>query len=182
MLSLLPRLLAVALSAVCTALPVIGIALEAGDPAPDFELPATDGQTYRLSDFEGESSVVLAWFPQAFTSGCTLECKSLAEHGDRLREYNIRYFMISVDPIDENRRFARALEADFPLLSDESKAVAEAYGVLYENRFALRHTFYIDPAGIISAIDSNVNPQTSAQDMLDMLERLQVPKRAAAAE
>ena len=104
MLSLLPRLLAVALSAVCTALPVIGIALEAGDPAPDFELPATDGQTYRLSDFEGESSVVLAWFPQAFTSGCTLECKSLAEHGDRLREYNIRYFMISVDPIDENRR------------------------------------------------------------------------------
>jgi peroxiredoxin Q/BCP len=152
-------------------------ALEVGDKAPDFELPATDGQRYRLSEMEGQSSVVLAWFPQAFTSGCTIECKSLAKHGDKLREYDVRYFMISVDPIEENQRFARALDADFPLLSDESKAVAEAYDVLYQNRFALRHTIYIDEGGVITAIDSNVNPQTSAEDMLATLERLGVERR-----
>lgn len=172
-LQLSSLLLALALAVTA---PALG-ALEVGDEAPDFELPATDGQRYRLSDMEGQASVVLAWFPQAFTSGCTIECKSLAKHGDKLREYDVRYFMISVDPIEENQRFARALDADFPLLSDESKAVAKAYDVLYQNRFALRHTIYIDEGGVIRAIDSNVNPQTSAEDMLATLERLGVERR-----
>lgn len=160
-----------------TLFPVQGIALEVGDEAPDFELPATDGRSYRLSDFEGQTNVVLAWFPRAFTSGCTLECKSLAEHGDELRQYDARYFMISVDPLARNRRFAESLGADFPLLSDESKEVAAAYDVLYEDRFALRHTIYIDEAGVIQAIDSNVDPQSSAEDMMATLEALGVSKR-----
>ncbi|MEQ8517050.1 MAG: peroxiredoxin [Chromatocurvus sp.] len=173
------RVSAMAFLLLCTALPTTAIALEVGDEAPDFELPGTDGKRYRLSDFEGKTNVVLAWFPQAFTSGCTIECKSLARNGDRLRQYDVRYFMISVDPIDDNRRFADSLQADFPLLSDASKEVAAAYNVLYENRFALRHTMYIDTAGVITAIDSNVDPQTSAEDMLRMLEELGVPRRAA---
>ena len=43
--------------------------LKAGDPAPDFSLPASDGKTYRLSDFTGKQAVVIAWFPKAFTGG-----------------------------------------------------------------------------------------------------------------
>src|SRR4051812_47570183 len=56
--------------------------LKVGDPAPDFKLQATDGKTYQLSSLKGKQAVVLAWFPKAFTQGCTIECKSLAEHGD----------------------------------------------------------------------------------------------------
>lgn len=56
--------------------------LKVGDPAPNFTLPASDGNTYKLSDMKGKQAVVLAWFPKAFTQGCTIECKSLAEHGD----------------------------------------------------------------------------------------------------
>lgn len=156
-------------------LPTIAVALEVGEPAPDFELPASDGRTYRLSDFEGKSSVILAWFPRAFTSGCTIECKALAENGDRLRKYDVTYFMISVDPLAENTAFADSLDADFPLLSDATKEAARSYGVLYENRFALRYNFFIDEEGIIRAIDSNVDPQSVVEDMIETLERLDVP-------
>ena len=58
--------------------------LKVGDAAPEFTLPASDGNTYKLSDFKGKQAVVLAWFPKAFTQGCTIECKSLAEHGDMI--------------------------------------------------------------------------------------------------
>jgi thioredoxin-dependent peroxiredoxin len=50
----------------------IGHALEVGDQAPDFQLEGTDGKTYKLSDFKGKESVVLAWFPKAYTRGCTI--------------------------------------------------------------------------------------------------------------
>ena len=83
--------------------------LKVGDQAPNFKLQATDGKTYQLSDFAGKESVVLAWFPKAFTQGCTIECKSLAEHGDMIKVYNAQYFMISVDPLDGaqgNKAFA----------------------------------------------------------------------------
>src|SRR6202140_5993216 len=72
--------------------------LKVGDQAPNFKLQATDGKTYQLSDFKGKQAVVLAWFPKAFTQGCTIECKSLAEHGDMIKKYNAQYFMISVAP------------------------------------------------------------------------------------
>ncbi len=64
--------------------PVFG-PLMVGDPAPDCTLQASDGKTYKLSDFKGKQAVVLAWFPKAFTQGCTIECKSLAEHGDMIK-------------------------------------------------------------------------------------------------
>src|SRR5919109_4713647 len=131
--------------------------LKVGDQAPNFKLQATDGKTYQLSDFKGKKPVVVAWFPAAFTRGCTIECKSLAENGDKIKRYDVTYFMASVDPIEQNIAFAKATsvklgenvvekkEADFPMLSDPSKATAKAYGVLNEQRgFANRWTFYID--------------------------------------
>src|SRR3954453_21805779 len=93
--------------------------LKVGDQAPNFKLQASDGKTYQLSDFKGKQAVVLAWFPKAFTQGCTIECKSLAEHGDLIKKYDVTYFMASVDSIEGekgNKAFAEAHSADFPLL------------------------------------------------------------------
>ena len=112
--------------------------LKVGDKAPNFELQASDGKTYKLSDFAGKQAVVLAWFPAAFTQGCTIECKSLAEHGADIRKDDVTYFMASVDPIEGekgNKAFAESQKADFPLLSDPTKKTAEAYGVLNAKRF-----------------------------------------------
>jgi len=151
--------------------------LKVGDPAPDFSLPAGDGKTYKLSDFKGKQAVVVAWFPKAFTSGCTIECKSLAEHGDMIKKYNVKYFMASVDPIEGeqgNKAFAAAHNADFPLLSDPDKKTAEAYGVLNGRPVASRWTFYIGKDGKIMAIEKKVNPPTSAEDMAAKLGELKV--------
>ncbi len=95
--------------------------LAVGDAAPNFSLEGTDGKTYTLADFKGKQAVVLAWYPKAYTSGCTIECKSLAENGGLIRQYDATYFMASVDPIDKNKSFAADQKADFPLLSDPTK-------------------------------------------------------------
>ena len=176
------------------AAPAAAADLQVGDVAPDFTLRATDGKTYKLSDFRGKQAVVVAWFPAAFTQGCTIECKSLAENGDKIRKFDVAYFMASVDPIEKNAEFAKATsvtlngragqtvvdkkEADFPLLSDPDKSVATKYGVLNTERgVANRWTFYIDKSGRIAAIDKAVRPATSAEDMLTKLTEIKVASR-----
>ena len=146
-------------------------ALEVGDLAPDFELKGSDGQTHRLSDYRG-STVVIAWFPKAYTRGCTIECKSLAENGHLLRAFNARYFMASVDPIEDNVGFAEQQKADFPILSDPTRQTARAYNVLGSSGLALRHTYYVGPDGKVLAIDKAVRPATSAEDMAARLKAL----------
>ena len=150
------------------------VTLKVGDQAPDFTLQASDGKTYSLADYRGKKAVVIAWFPKAFTAGCTLECKSLAANGDRLRKYDVAYFMASVDPVSENKGFAEQEKADFPLLSDPTKKTAEAYGVLNPKGMASRWTFYIGKDGRILAIDKAVKPATSAEDMVAKLGELKV--------
>ena len=161
-----------------TALAQTPVELKVGDMAPSFKLEGSDGKTYNLADYKGKSAVVLAWFPKAFTSGCTIECKSLAEHGDLIKRYDATYFMASVDALDGaqgNKAFAETHKADFPLLSDPTKATATAYGVLNPERgFASRWTFYIGKDGRITAIDKAVKPDTSAQDMAAKLGELGV--------
>jgi thioredoxin-dependent peroxiredoxin len=165
------------------------VELKVGDMAPDFTLQGTDGKTHKLSDYRGKQAVVIAWFPRAFTQGCTIECKSLAENGDKIRRYNVAYFMASVDPLEQNIKFAKATsvtlgekvvekkEADFPMLSDPTKEVAGKYGVLNERGTANRWTFYIDRNGRIAAIEKTVRPETSAEDMIAKLGELKVATR-----
>lgn len=138
--------------------------LKVGDMAPDFSMKGSDGKTYTLSDYKNKKAVVLAWYPKAFTSGCTIECKSLAENGHLLKNFNAEYFMASTDDANKNKEFATEMKADFPLLSDPDAEVAEAYDVSMFG-YAKRHTFYIDKTGKIVMIDKNVRPKTSAEDM-----------------
>jgi peroxiredoxin Q/BCP len=157
--------------------PAPAVELKVGDMAPDFTLQASDGKTYKLSDFRGKKAVVVAWFPKAFTQGCTIECKSLAANGERIRKFDVAYFMASVDPLEGeqgNAAFAKAQGADFPLLSDADKSVATKYGVLNARGLSNRWTFYIDKNGRIAHVDRTVRPETSAEDMIARLGDLKV--------
>jgi peroxiredoxin Q/BCP len=157
--------------------------LKVGDMAPDFTLRASDGKTYSAASFKGKQAIVLAWFPQAFTRGCTVECKSLAENGHLIKKFDVTYFMISIDPLEKNTAFAAEHKADFPLLSDPGKQVADAYGVMGDfSKYGLgmlpnRWTFYIGKDGRILSIDKDVKPATSAEDMATSLKTLGVPLR-----
>ncbi len=173
---------AIAMIAICTVL-AAGSAfakdLAVGDPAPDFALQGSDGKTYQLADFKDRQAVVLAWFPMAFTSGCTIECKSLADDGHLIEKYDVTYFMASVDPVEGekgNKAFAKAHDARFPILSDPTKKIAEAYGVLSPSGYSNRWTFYIGKDGRIAFIDKDVSSRlaTSAEDMARKLAELSV--------
>ena len=155
-----------------------GPALKVGDPAPDFSLMGSDGKTHALKDYKGKQAVVIAWFPKAFTGGCTAQCKSMHEHGDAIRAYDVAYFTASVDDAETNKKFAESLKLDYPILSDPDKSVAKAYGVLMpEHGVANRWTFYIGADGKILAIDTKVKPASAAEDVASQLGALKVPKR-----
>lgn len=94
-----------------------------------------------------------------------------------IRQYNVAYYMISVDNLEDNTRFAKEHDADYPILSDVTKEIANKYGVLGRAGFANRWTFYIDPNGKILAIDKEVKPATSGEDMVAKLGALNIAKR-----
>jgi peroxiredoxin Q/BCP len=145
--------------------PVTPLVLSAGDPAPEFTLPASDGLTYRLSDFRGRKTVVVAWFPKAFTGGCTEECRSLGAYSAALSRSNVQCFAASVDSPATNAEFAGALALTYPILSDASKDVARAYGVLGPSGFTARWTFYIGADGRILDIDKQVRAASHGSDV-----------------
>jgi thioredoxin-dependent peroxiredoxin len=90
----------------------------------------------------------------------------------------VAYFAISVDPQDVNRKFAQSLGVDYPLLSDPTKAIATAYGVVDPDQpFASRWTFFIATDGRIAYIDKHVTPATHGQVVAAKLAELGVPRR-----
>jgi peroxiredoxin Q/BCP len=85
--------------------------------------------------------------------------------------------MISVDTLEDNTKFAQMHEADYPILADTSKEIANKYGVLMAKGFANRWTFYIGPDVKILHIDKAVKPASAGADMVAKLGELGVAKR-----
>jgi len=86
--------------------------------------------------------------------------------------------MISVDKPEDNKAFAEQEQADFPILSDPGKKIADLYGVIPGGRqLASRWTFYISPEGKIAFVDKQVNPSTAGQNLVAKLKELGVPER-----
>jgi len=154
------------------------VELAQGDVAPDFSLAGSDGRTYRLADFRGRSAVVVAWFPKAFTSGCTAECQSIGLTRAALGGFEAAIFAASCDDVETNRAFAASMGIDFPILSDVSKVVARAYGVLGPLGLPSRWTIYIGSDGRILEFDRGVRVGNHGADIMKALERLGVSRRA----
>lgn len=171
------RIMSVFAALVAASVLVIGAPLQVGDDAPNFELKGSDGKTYKLSDFKGKKAVVIAWFPKAFTGGCTKECKAMAEQGDYIRKFDVAYFTASVDEPDQNKKFAESLNLDYPILSDPSKETAKAYGVLNERGMANRWTYYIDKNGKVAAVEQKVNVENHGKDIAAKLNELGIEKK-----
>lgn len=151
--------------------------LEIGDPAPDFELRASDGQTYRLLPFHGTAPVVLAWFPKAFTPGCTAECRSIGVTKSELDRYDAIVLAACCDDLETVRAFARSTGIGVPILADPDKRVARAYGVLGPIGLPRRWTFYIGSDGRILNVDRDVHAVDHGTAIAVALERFGVSRR-----
>lgn len=130
------------------------MALENDTQAPDFELLSQHGETIRLSDFHGKSTVALVFFPLAFSGVCTGELCALRDNLDLFQEEGVELIGISVDSKHSLRAWAEQEGYRFTLLADfwPHGQVAKEYGVFLEEKgFANRATFLIDPQGIIRA-------------------------------
>ena len=137
---------------------------DVGDPAPDFELPGTEGRTYRLSDYRGRN-VVLAFYPGDATKVCTKQFCSYRDNGDQLAGLDAEILGISPQSVDSHERWTREQELNVPLLADEDIAVSRSYGVTgwlgplarftelkdetVDGRYVMRAIFVIDGEGVI---------------------------------
>jgi peroxiredoxin len=122
-----------------------------GREAPDFTLPSTTGGAITLSSFRGRSSVLVAFFPLAFTGVCTAEMCEFSDEFAKFEGANAAVLGISVDSIPTLNEFKAKHGITVPLLSDFKRDVARAYGVLLEEQFFARRAYFIvDRGGVVT--------------------------------
>jgi peroxiredoxin len=121
--------------------------LNVGDAAPDFELPGTGGKTYRLADYRGRK-LILAFYPGDFTAVCTKQFCSYRDQGEQLDKLGAEVLGISPQSVSSHERFTEEKQLNVPLLADEDKSVARAYGVL-AGPMVRRAIFVIDEQGVV---------------------------------
>jgi thioredoxin-dependent peroxiredoxin len=119
-----------------------------GDPAPDFTLPGTGGQTYTLSDYRG-TPVVLVFYPGDDTPVCTRQLNTYNDDLSQFEGVGAQVLAVSQQDMESHEKFAAKHGFKFPLLADTDKAVAGAYGTLGPLGFPRRSVFVIDGEGRI---------------------------------
>ncbi len=141
-------------------------------PAPDFTLPTNTGEgNISLSDYRGKW-VVLYFYPKDFTPGCTLEARRFQQDLPKYMAKNTQILGVSADDVDSHAEFCDSEGLKFPLLADTTGDVSKAYGS-WMGYVSLRHTYLIDPQGILKEIYLGVNPAIHSAEVLARLEELQ---------
>ncbi len=149
-----------------------------GDTVPEFLMQGSDGKTYQADQFIDKQAFIIAWFPRAFTGGCTKECKSMKTSGELLKKFDVAYFTASTDPVNKNTEFAKSLDLDYPILSDPDGLAAQAFGVLRpDGKAANRVTFIVGKDGKILSVDDKVATESHGEDLAKRLEQLGVAKK-----
>jgi peroxiredoxin Q/BCP len=149
---------------------------QAGQVAPDFELPTSEGKRVRLSEFKGKQPVVLYFYPKADTPGCTKEACGFR---DRIADYsgaNVAVLGISPDPVEDVTKFAGKFALNFPLVADADHAVAERYGVWQKKSMmgreymgVVRTTFVIGKDGKVAHVFEKVKPEGHEAEVMEWL-------------
>ena len=125
--------------------------LEVGDVAPDFTLPGTSGQNYTLSQFRGQT-VVLVFYPGDATMVCTKQLCSYNQELQQFKKINAQILAISAQDMASHEDFSAAQGFEFPLLSDTDKTVANLYSVIGLLGLPRRSVFVIDANGVIKYV------------------------------
>ncbi|HEY9622137.1 MAG TPA: peroxiredoxin [Crinalium sp.] len=141
-------------------------------PAPNFTLPSNlGGDAISLSDYRGQW-VVVYFYPKDFTPGCTLEARRFQQDLPKYSDRNTQILGISVDDVDSHAEFCDSEGLRFPLLADTDGAVSKAYGS-WLGYSSLRHTYLVDPNGILRERFLGVKPAIHSVEVLARLDELQ---------
>ena len=155
---------------------------ELNSPAPDFNLagvaPSRPGKTSeaveterRLADFSGQW-LVLYFYPRDFTEGCTIEARGFQQDLGLFHQAGAEVVGISADNPESHAEFCGSEGLAYPLLSDPGGVVSKSYGS-WIAPFSQRHTFVIDPDGVLRARFVAVRPSGHSHEVLDTLKSLQ---------
>ena len=151
---------------------------QTGTKAPDFKLPASNGQTISLKDLKSKN-VVIYFYPKDETPGCTVEACGFRDSIKEIEKQNAVVLGVSPDNLKSHDKFSQKFKLSFPLLADENKKMATDYGVwveksMYGRKYmgVARTTFIIDKVGKIAKVFEKVTPKGHDQEVLEALKAL----------
>ena len=148
------------------------VKVKAGDNAPDFEGPTTEGKTLGLKDFLGKKNVVLYFYPKDDTPGCAKEACSFRDNLQPIRSLGAEIIGVSVDSVESHKKFSTKFSLPFPLISDKEKRIATAYGVLRVTGTTNRVTFIIDKNGKIAKIFPKVDVSKHTEEVVAAIKEI----------
>lgn len=149
--------------------------VELDKKAPTFSLPDQDGKVHSLSDYLGKK-VLLYFYPKDDTPGCTTEACNFRDSYKAFKDIGLVILGISADSVTSHKKFTEKFDLPFPLLSDETHDVCEAYGVWKLKKFMGREymgiersSFLVDEKGYIAKIYEQVKPALHAGEVQEAL-------------
>ena len=154
----------------------IPIELHEGALAPDFAMRDVQGNISRLSDLKGKKDVVVYFYPEDFTPGCTTQAAEFSRDYEKFKEADIEIVGISPNEEESHEKFRQKMGIPYPLVADTEKDLSKSYGVYGLKKFmgreymgVNRSTFLIDKTGKIVKIFKKVRPAGHSQEVFQAL-------------
>lgn len=157
--------------------------VKVGDAAPDFAMPKPDRkggstETVKLSELKGKKNVLLAFYPKAFTGGCTKQLCGYRDDFDKFKTADVEVVAVSTDKQEESTRFKGEYSMPFIVLGDPDRKIIEAYGVPVMARgdaqYAQRSIVLIDKEGKVSYIDQDYKIGEDEKPLFEAIDKLKV--------
>ena len=151
--------------------------MKEGDSAPDFELVANDGNVIKLGSFRGRKNIALCFYPKNHLFACPSKktfqmAEAIIEAYPKIVEQNAELFAISIDTVEDQKKFVNEYKVPYLHLSDPAKSTCKIYAGLNLAGLAKRSTFIIDKDGKIAKIFRDVNAESHGQEIIQALQSL----------
>lgn len=151
--------------------------MKEGDIAPDFELTANDGTTVRLGSFKGQKKVVLCFYPKNHLFACPSKkifqmAEATIKAYPKIVEQNAELFAISIDTVEDQKKFVDEYKIPYLHLSDTGKSTCKVYAGLNMAGLAKRSTFIIDKDGKIAKIFRDVGVKSHGEEIIQTLQSI----------